>query len=74
MVVLERMNKKMQDTIDSQFFNVQKSALFLDVNPNTIRRWAQQGMLKGVKIGSRGDWRFTKDDLLQMIRKKEYEN
>lgn len=57
------MSKKQQDQINGQFLNVQKSASFLDISANTIRRWAQCGKLKGVKIGSRGDWRFTKDDL-----------
>jgi excisionase family DNA binding protein len=65
------MNNKQQDQIDKQLLNVQKAASFLDISANTIRRWAQLGKLKGVKIGSRGDWRFTKIDLLQMIRKEE---
>jgi predicted site-specific integrase-resolvase len=54
------MAKKIQDS----------NGQFLDVNPYTIRRWAQLGRLKDVKIGSHGDWRFTKDNLLQMIKKE----
>jgi len=64
------MNKKQHDPTTGQLLNVQKAASFLDVSAHTIRRWAQLGKLKGVKIGSRGDWRFTKDDLLKMIRKE----
>ncbi len=64
------MDKKQHEQTIGQLLNVQKAASFLDVSANTIRRWAQLGRLKGVKIGSRGDWRFTKDDLLQMIRKE----
>lgn len=64
------MNKKQPVQLDEQLLNVQKAASFLDVSTNTIRRWAQLGKLKGVKIGSRGDWRFTKNNLLQMIRKE----
>ena len=63
------MNKKQQDQLDDQLLSVQKAAAFLDVSANTIRRWAQLGKLNGVKIGSRGDWRFTKNELLQMVRK-----
>lgn len=62
------MTKKKQEKIERQFLNVQNAAAFLDVSPNTIRRWAQQRKLKGVKIGSRGDWRFTKNDLLTIIK------
>lgn len=63
------MTKKDQQNIEGQLINVQKAATFLDVNPNTIRKWAQSGKLKGVKIGTRGDWRFTKEILLAMIQK-----
>ena len=63
------MSKKQQVKLSEQLLNVQKAAAFLDVSTNTIRRWAQLGNLKGVKIGTRGDWRFTKNGLLQMIRK-----
>jgi excisionase family DNA binding protein len=63
------MSKKKQVQLDEQFLSVQKAASFLDVSANTIRRWAQLGKLKGVKIGSRGDWRFTKNNLLQMVIK-----
>jgi len=63
------MNKKLQVESVDQLLNVQKAASFLDVSTNTIRRWAQLGKLNGVKIGTRGDWRFTKKDLLQMVRK-----
>lgn len=63
------MNKKQQVEFEEQLMSVQKAAIFLDVSANTIRRWAQLGALKGVKIGSRGDWRFTKNDLLQMVKK-----
>lgn len=67
-VLLASMTKKTHDPVDDQFLNVQKAALFLDVSAHTIRRWAQMNTLKGVKIGTRGDWRFTKHNLLQMIK------
>lgn len=40
----------------------------MGVNPGTIRRWAQQHKLAGKRIGTRGDWRFTKVDLENMIQ------
>lgn len=52
---------------ETQLLNVQKAASFLGVSSATIRQWAQAGKLKGVKIGSRGDWRFTTDELSKMI-------
>lgn len=32
-----------------------------------MRRWAQSGKLKGKKVGTRGDWRFTHEQLDRMI-------
>lgn len=50
-----------------QLFNVQKAALYLGVSPVTIRRWAKANKLIGVKVGSRGDWRFTEENLKKLI-------
>lgn len=55
---------------ETQLLNAQRSAIFLGVNANTIRRWAKTRKLKGIKVGTRGDWRFTKDELLKMVQKE----
>lgn len=52
-----------------ELLNVHKAASFLTVSVTTIRRWAQSGKIRGSKVGIRGDWRFTKKDLLKMIKK-----
>lgn len=43
----------------SVLFDVREAARYLNVGVGTLRRWAQSGKAEGVKIGSRGDWRFT---------------
>jgi excisionase family DNA binding protein len=53
------------------FFNVAQAAEFLGVNPGTIRRWARSNALTGLKVGIRGDWRFTKNDLLKMVKSND---
>lgn len=58
------MNKK--HGISTHFLNVEEAASYLGVSSGTIRRWAQTQELKGLKVGLRGDWRFTIDHLLQM--------
>ncbi len=50
-----------------ELLNVRKAAAFLGVSVTTIRRWAQSKKIYGLKIGTRGDWRFTKEDLLKMV-------
>jgi excisionase family DNA binding protein len=38
-------------------------ASMLHLHINTVRRWADQGILKGYRIGPRGDRRFKKDEI-----------
>ncbi len=59
----------------STLINCQQAAQSLGVSIKTIRQWAQAGKLHGVKVGSRGDWRFTHDELSKMlgISKDKYE-
>lgn len=51
-----------------KLLNVRQAAEFLNVNPFTIRRWAKAGRVTAVKIGTRGDWRFTEPELAKTIR------
>lgn len=53
----------------SKLLNIRSAASFLGVNPGTIRRWAQEQKLNGLKVGSRGDWRFTEEELRKLIQK-----
>ncbi len=58
-------------TSDNTLLDGQAAARYLGVSLKTIRRWAQSGKLKGKKIGSRGDWRFSTEQLDRMVRDKE---
>ncbi len=42
----------------------------LNVHPNTVRRWAQQGLLNPYRIGPRRDRRFRPDDVDRFLRAK----
>lgn len=57
-----------QAATPSELFTLQQAATFLGVHPGTIRRWANKQQLPGRQIGTRGDWRFTRDDLMKMVR------
>ncbi len=61
------MSKKSVGTAEYELLTVQQAAAFLNVGPGTIRRWATHGELHGSKIGLRGDWRFTKDELEALV-------
>jgi excisionase family DNA binding protein len=52
---------------EKELLGVRKAAALLGVSVTTIRRWAQSKKITGLKIGIRGDWRFTKEDLAKMV-------
>lgn len=65
------MSQHTSDTIfssDQPLLDVVQAAAFLRVSPGTIRRWAQKRQLSGVKIGIRGDWRFTRESLMVAVQ------
>lgn len=53
---------------EEQLLNVQQASQLLGISLKSIRRWAQQKKIRGLKVGSRGDWRFTKEDLLKVVK------
>ena len=63
------MTKQSIVNYSNELLDVNKAASFLTVSVTTIRRWAQSGKITGMKVGIRGDWRFSKKDLLKMMRK-----
>ena len=59
------------DDMDDLFLNVSEAAKFLGVNPDTLRRWDNEGTLPAMKINDRGDRRWRKSDLLVFARDKK---
>ena len=47
---------------------VREVALLLSCHPNTVRRWAQRGLLKTWRIGPRQDRRFPKGDVMEFLQ------
>jgi excisionase family DNA binding protein len=42
---------------------VREVASLLSIHINTVRNWSNRGVLKGFRIGPRGDRRFRKEDV-----------
>jgi len=40
---------------------------FLQVSVCTVRRWSDRGLLKFYRVGSRGDRRFRREDVLRFL-------
>ncbi len=47
---------------------VAEAARMLKVHRNTIRNWSKIGILKGFRIGPRGDRRFLKEDIDKFLK------
>ncbi len=53
---------------------VREVASILHVHPNTLRRWADKGILDSTRITTRGDRRFTSQDIEQFLNKMKAQN
>lgn len=50
---------------------LQQASGILNVHPNTLRNWDNEGVLKAVRYGKRGDRRYRKEDVLKILNKNE---
>ena len=57
-------------TIRSELLTVSETAAWLKVHPNTVRRWAQRGLLRAYRIGPRGGRRFDRAEVEQLLRRE----
>ena len=40
----------------------------LNVHPNTLRNWDNNGVLKAIRFGTRKDRRYKKSDILKLLK------
>ena len=46
---------------------VKEVAQLLHIHSNTVRRWANQGIIKAYRITRRGDRRFRREDIARFL-------
>lgn len=49
---------------------LREASEILKCHPNTLRLWDKKGILKAVRFGERGDRRYKREDILQLLEKK----
>jgi len=53
-----------------KLITIRQAAEILSVHVETLRRWDKSGKLKAVKINSRGDRRYEKQEIENFIKNK----
>lgn len=56
-----------QHTSENELMKPGEVAHLLNIHINTVRRWSNEGILKAYRISSRGDRRFKKEDVLNLL-------
>jgi excisionase family DNA binding protein len=51
----------------SPMLTTNEVARLLNVHINTVRRWSNNGTLRAYRIGTRGDRRFERTDVLNLL-------
>ena len=50
-----------------ELLTLKEACEILKVHPNTLRQWDKKGILKAVRFGQRGDRRYIKEDIVNLI-------
>ena len=60
--------KSIPGDITHVLLTTSQAAKLLNVHTNTVRRWADSGLLTTYRIGSRGDRRYLMADISRLLR------
>lgn len=68
------MSKK-QDQFEKlpEILTLQQACEALNCHPNTLRNWDNQGSLRAIRFGKRGDRRYYKKDILNVLKENNGE-
>ena len=62
----QRGGEMTSDTILEPMLTVREVAQILHMHSNTVRRWADRGVIRAYRISYRGDRRFRRDDVTRL--------
>jgi len=65
------MNNKSIESIPP-LLTLKEASEFLGCHPNTLRKWDKEKLLTAVRLGSRGDRRYKKEDIIKFVGKAGY--
>jgi putative resolvase len=47
---------------------LRQASELLQVHPNTLRNWDKRGILKSIRVGTRADRRYRKEDVMKLLQ------
>lgn len=62
------MSNKKATVALKQTLRISEAARLLGVTPMTLRRWDEAGILKARRMGPRGDRRYTREQILDVLK------
>lgn len=57
-----------------EILTLKEACELLNCHPNTLRNWDNEGILKAIRFGRRGDRRYRKEDILSIIKKQNHDS
>ena len=66
-----RQSATLQQGDERNLLTLREVARLLRVHPNSVRRWADNGLIKSFRIGVRGDRRFMAEDIDSYLESSE---
>ena len=60
--------KLMYNATRNDILTVGEASRLLGIHVNTLRRWSDQGILSTYRLGSRGDRRFRREDVVGILK------
>jgi excisionase family DNA binding protein len=67
-------NNMANGNLPGNMLTVSEVSRILHVHPNTLRRWADKGIIKSYSITSRGDRRFMPQDIERFLAETKAQN
>ena len=54
-----------------RLMTLRQASEFLGYHPNTLRKWDKSGYLKAVRVGTRKDRRYLREDIFNLLKKQK---
>ena len=58
-----------QNHIPENLLTLKQASELLNCHPNTLRTWDKSGYLKAIRIGKRGDRRYKKEEIMELLKR-----